>query len=252
MKASGESAKAAGKQGVAYNTASAMIFVEGIKILCCLGVENYQGDAYRRETGESRRTITMQGWIFYAVPSFLYAVDNNLKIPAAVYLDPHVFSLFNNSKVIFAAISMVLLLGKRFSVLQWMSIALLGMSLCVSKVQLLLPAPDCGPGSGTKRSTEKEVGYGLFTFGIFLVLSASFVSGLAGVSSELLLKKRDGDVGLWRKNIWTYQRGVVFNTCGALSSYEFGDAVYDSSSLLSELFRGYDKWAWAFILSRRY
>merc|ERR1719262_1303722 len=110
-----------------------MIFIELTKILCCLGVENWQGDAHRAEKGEARKTTNLQGFLVYAVPGFLYALENNLKIPATVYLHPHVFALFNNSKVIFAAVGMVILLGKKFSVLQWMSMALLGISLCVSK-----------------------------------------------------------------------------------------------------------------------
>ncbi|CAK0897587.1 unnamed protein product [Prorocentrum cordatum] len=141
MKASGESAKGTGK-GLAYNTASAMIFIEGSKIICCLAVESWQGDAVRKEAGETRRTTTLGGWAYYAIPGFLYAVENNLKIPATVILHPHVFALFNNSKVIFAAVGMVLLLGRRFSVLQWMSMVLLGASLCVAKVEMLLPAPE--------------------------------------------------------------------------------------------------------------
>jgi hypothetical protein len=247
MKASGESAKGTGK-GLAYNTASAMVFIEAFKILVCLGMEQYQGDAYRAEKGEARKTSNLQGWLVYAVPGFLYAVENNLKIPATVYLHPHVFALFNNSKVIFAAIGMVILLGKRFSVLQWMSMALLGMSLCIAKVQMILPLP-VGCEEMAASDNKEDVNAGLFFFGILLVLGASMLSGLAGVSNELLLKKRDKDVGLWRKNIWTYQWGVIFNSFGLVTSYLFGgdSTDSDSGSLLYEFFRGYDFWVWAMI-----
>lgn len=243
MKASGESAKGSGKS-LAYNTASAMMFIEFTKILVCLGMEHWQGDANRAEKGESRRTTTFQGFLIYAVPGFLYALENNLKIPATVYLHPHVFALFNNSKVIFAAIGMVLLLGKKFSVLQWMSMALLGMSLCVAKVQMLLPEM-CGGQAVVGGSEKEEVEASLFALGVVLVLAASFLSGLAGVSNELLLKKRDKDVGLWRKNIWTYQWGVIFNTVGLIGSWGHGDS---KSGIFAELFRGYDQWVLAMIL----
>merc|ERR1719401_1588075 len=119
-----------------------MMFIELSKCLCCYGVELWQGNAYRQEKGEARKSITFQGFAFYAVPGFLYAVENNLKIPATVYLHPHVFALFNNSKVVFAAIGMVVLLGKSFSALQWVSMFLLGISLCVAKLQMLLPLPE--------------------------------------------------------------------------------------------------------------
>jgi len=251
MKASGESAKGTGK-ALAYNSASAMMFIEFGKILCCMFVENFQGDAYRLEKGEARRTTTFKGFLVYAVPGFLYAIENNLKIPATVYLHPHVFALFNNSKVIFAAIAMVALLGKRFSVLQWTSMALLGVSLCVAKVHMLLPVPPCA-GEGKAVESAEEVGSGFFVVGIVMVLAASMISGLAGVSNELLLKKRDADVGLWRKNIWTYQWGVIFNIVGLVGSTLFGSGsasgkdVSESPGLVSSIFRGFDFWVWAMV-----
>jgi len=180
------------------------------------------------------------------VPGLLYAVENNLKIPATVYLHPHVFALFNNSKVIFAAIGMVILLGKKFSVLQWMSMALLGISLCVAKVEMLLPLPaDC---VGAKSSPQEQVGVGLFLWGIVLVLAASFISGMAGVSNELLLKKRDTDVGLWRKNIWTYEWGVIFNFLGLLASKFFEGGGAGTGNPLLDFFHGYDVYVWAMIV----
>merc|ERR1719247_2191940 len=122
----------------------------------------------------------------------------------------------------------MLLLGKKFSTLQWASMALLGTSLCVSKVQILLPEPNCVnlkvAGESNSASGDNP---GLFALGIALVLTASFISGLAGVSNELLLKKRDTDVGLWRKNMWTYQWGVIFNMIGLFFRAFFGTSSGD-------------------------
>jgi len=85
-------------------------------------------------------------------------------------------------------------------------------------------------------------------WGIILVLAASFISGLAGVSNELLLKKRDSDVGLWRKNIWTYQWGVIFNTIGLLGSRLFGGGSNASiGNIFLNFFEGYDYRVWAMI-----
>merc|ERR1712093_533794 len=88
-----------------------------------------------------------------------------------------------------------------------------------------------------------------------LVLSASMVSGAAGVSNEMLLKKRDTDVGLWRKNMWTYQWGVIFNLIGlffrAFFGTSSGDDVEEASSadnLFAAVFRGFDFWVWFMII----
>jgi len=148
----------------------------------------------------------------------------------------------------------VFLLGKKYSGLQWTSMALLGMSLCVAKVQMFLPLPKGCTAEQIAAQAKGDPGAGLFLFGVGLVLAASVLSGLAGVSNELLLKKRDKDVGLWRKNLWTYQWGVIFNTIGLLFSYLFGGSsrptemdANESTNLFSEFFRGYDFWVWAMI-----
>ena len=80
----------------------------------------------------------------------LYAILNNLTIYATALLNPHVFALFSNMKLMFAAVLTKVLLDKKFSTVQWVSIFLLIMCLVVSKLDMFL---DCQPKlSSAKRS----------------------------------------------------------------------------------------------------
>ena len=92
-----------------------------------------------------KKTTTWHNWMRYSGPALLYAVQNNLNIYATSYLSAHVFALFNNGKVVFAAVCAKFLLGQKFSIIQWLSLFLLVLALCVSKLKTLLGLPTCKP-----------------------------------------------------------------------------------------------------------
>lgn len=127
---------------LAYNTASAIFCVEFIKLIFAYGFE-YAGMC--GSSPDMLKTTSWRNWARYAGPAFLYAVQNNLNVYATFYLSPHVFSLFNNSKVICAAVCGKYLLKQKFSSMQWLSLVLLVLALCVAKVKMLLGTPTCKP-----------------------------------------------------------------------------------------------------------
>ena len=59
-------------------------------------------------------------------------------IYATALLNPHVFALFSNMKLAFAALLTKLMLGKQFTVVQCVSIGLLILCLVVSKIDMFL------------------------------------------------------------------------------------------------------------------
>ena len=94
---------------------------------------------------DMKKTTTWYNWMRYSGPALLYAVQHNLNIYATSYLSAHVFALFNNGKVVFAAVCAKFLLGQKFSIIQWLSLFLLVLALCVSKLKTLLGLPTCKP-----------------------------------------------------------------------------------------------------------
>jgi len=67
-------------------------------------------------------------------------------------LNPHVFALFSNMKLAFAALLTRMLLNKKFTIVQWVSISLLMLCLVVSKIDMFIECPKEGAGaSGVKQ-----------------------------------------------------------------------------------------------------
>ena len=56
----------------------------------------------------------------------------------------------------------------------------------------------------------------VFVLGVVLVLICGFISGASGSVNEFLLKAADPNVTLMRKNMYTYQWGVIFNLFSAI------------------------------------
>lgn len=56
----------------------------------------------------------------------------------------------------------------------------------------------------------------VFCLGLVLVLLCGLISGSTGAVNEFLLKNVDESVTLWRKNMYMYQWGVIFNMVSSL------------------------------------
>lgn len=60
-----------------------------------------------------------------SVPSIVYAIQNNLDFVALSNLDPGVYQVTIQLKVVTTALFMVAMLGRRFSLTRWIAIVLL-------------------------------------------------------------------------------------------------------------------------------
>ena len=77
------------------------------------------------DTSRVAAVTSWMNWLKYAGPSACYALQNNLNVYAIVYLTPHFFALFNNFKIVPAAILAKYILKQKFSSVQWVALLLL-------------------------------------------------------------------------------------------------------------------------------
>ncbi|CAD7958443.1 unnamed protein product [Amoebophrya sp. A25] len=70
-----------------------------------------------------------------------------------------------------------------------------------------------------------------FAFGFACVCVTCVLSGLTGVVNEFLLKRIDGRHSLWRKSMWTYQWGCVFNAVACFVFLNSERGLFDGFSL---------------------
>ncbi|CAF1112791.1 unnamed protein product, partial [Didymodactylos carnosus] len=133
-----------------------------------------------------------------AIPSGLYAVQNNLLFIALSYLNAATYQVTYQLKILTTALCAVFMLGKRLDSLKWFSLFML--TIGVAFVQW----PD-----ETKMSATHIQSSWLQQFtGLGAVLLSTFTSGFAGVYFEKILKT--GPTSVWVRNIQLAIFGTLF------------------------------------------
>ena len=119
--------------------------------------------AYKLSTWNSRQAYTpieanlpnsSTEWYLYAVPAFLYMVDNNLAFIILEYIDPATLSLVWNVKILQTAFLFRFFLGRRMTVLRWCSVLMLFFGIVGSQSSKIHHCDTVG--NGTKTETESE------------------------------------------------------------------------------------------------
>ena len=165
-------------------------------------------------------------------PTFL-VIQNNLQYVAASNLDAATFQVTYQMKILTTAAFSVILLRKKLSPSQWLSLFFLAIGVGIVQIQ----AGANNYGSGAITSLEMNAIKGLLA-----VVAACFTSGLAGVYFEMVLKNSQTD--LWIRNVQL----SVFSLLPALAPIIFAQETFGfrtGQGFISILFNNFGVWAWA-------
>ncbi|KAI1853474.1 hypothetical protein JX266_001458 [Neoarthrinium moseri] len=114
----------------------------------------------------------------FAVPATCYVVQNALQYLAASYLDVFTYQLLSQLKLITTALCGFLLLGRRPSIVQCLSLLTVGVGVTISQ-----------KSAAIVKNNHKRTGK---SGGIIFMVVACMLSGFAGVYTERLLRKQTG------------------------------------------------------------
>lgn len=185
-----------------FNPSSCVVMIELAKLLISLATLFLSGG-----TATIRAPPPLVLVAPYAVPALLYALNNNLVVLMQAYMDPSSFQILSNLKIACTAILYSLCLGKRLRPAQWLALGLL-MIAGFSHAYISLDLGDNEPEEGSRLH--------ITAWGLFLVLVYCFVSGLAAVYTEMMLKSQKLPLSL--QNLYLYVFGVAINGISSSSS----------------------------------
>jgi solute carrier family 35 (UDP-sugar transporter), member A1/2/3 len=159
---------------------------------------------------------TINNWLSVAlVPAGLYAVQNMAALTAYQHLDALTYNTLNQTKTLSAALCCYLVMGRRQSPVQVISLFLLLLSALVMEGivgvdQLLLGMHKSVPlDTATLTSSLSARLHGRhFTHGVAPILLASFISGLAGALSQKNLQAVGGG-----RNAYLFSMELCAATC---------------------------------------
>ncbi|CAF1053243.1 unnamed protein product [Rotaria magnacalcarata] len=155
------------------------------------------------------------------IPALLYTLQNNLLFIAISNLDAATFQVSYQLKIFTTAVLMVIILRRQLNLVQWFALFLLFLGISLVQVENM-----------TSATPKQDVSA---LYGLFAVMAACTLSGLAGVYFEKILK--GSDVSVWIRNI---QLGIFGMFFGALTMYLSDGAEVKAKGFLY----GYTNMVW--------
>lgn len=209
-----------------FNPATAVILGEALKVLASVLL------VIGQLKKESIRTVLWNCFnnpkemVKVSIPAVLYLIQNNLQYISIANLEPAVFQVLYQLKILTTAIFSVTLLRKKIILPQWGAIVLLMVGVaCVQ----------------AKPKSSVHETHGNFMIGLLSVLMACTCSGFAGVYFEKILKSTASKASIWERNI---QMGSISCVLGLLA------LVYNDFAFLNTkgFFHGYRPIVWSAVL----
>jgi len=203
---------------------TAVLMAEVVKfVTCCFLVfRDEQHSVVRfKDTMYKNLVVNYKDTLKVCVPSFIYLIQNNCLYVAAEHLDTATYQITYQLKILTTAMFAVLILKRSLIKTQWLSLLILIVG--VAMVQLS-DAKESNVSSATAQNQNKF-------FGFCVALFACFLSGLAGIYFEKILK--GSDVSVWMRNI---QLSILAIPLGVMvCATKHGSAISENG-----FFHGYD------------
>mmetsp|Transcript_80010 Transcript_80010/g.161905 ORF Transcript_80010/g.161905 Transcript_80010/m.161905 type:complete len:334 (-) Transcript_80010:356-1357(-) len=143
-------------------------------------------------SGSSRSAVsgwTVSQWVTIAfVPAGLYALQNIAALQAYQTLDALTFNVLNQTKTLSAALCCFLVMGRRQSFMQVISLFVLLISALI--MEKLVPLDFMSQAARPIETTALESHH--WTHGVAPIMLASFISGLSGALSQKNLQAQGG------------------------------------------------------------
>ncbi|XP_052900531.1 UDP-N-acetylglucosamine transporter [Anopheles moucheti] len=221
------------RPGDLFLSSTAVVMAEVVKLVTSLFlVYLEEGKHLGRLHTALYQTIVKQplDTLKICVPSMLYIIQNNLLYVSASHLDAATYQVTYQLKILTTAVFAVIILRRRLLPTQWAALVFLVVG--VASVQLAQTSEDGGTAATRQQSMPPGDGPTQNRLlGFSAALGACFLSGLAGIYFEKMLK--GADISIWMRNI---QLSLLSLPFGLLTC-----AVNDGAQLAAYgFFYGYD------------
>uniref|UniRef100_A0A2M4BRQ0 Putative udp-galactose transporter n=1 Tax=Anopheles marajoara TaxID=58244 RepID=A0A2M4BRQ0_9DIPT len=228
------------RPGDIFFSSTAVVMAELVKLFTSLVlVYLEEGKRFHQFRAALHHTIIKQplDTLKISVPSMLYIIQNNLLYVSASHLDAATYQVSYQLKILTTAVFAVLILRRRLLPTQWAALVFLVVG--VACVQLAQSDGDSGTAASRHQSMPGTAIEQNRLLGFSAVLGACFLSGLAGIYFEKMLK--GAEISIWMRNV---QLSLLSLPAGLVTCL-FSDG---SKLLANGFFFGYDAFVWYLIL----
>ncbi|KRX17240.1 UDP-galactose/UDP-N-acetylglucosamine transporter srf-3, partial [Trichinella nelsoni] len=181
-------------KAVNYLQTSVVFWSEIVKLvisICAFSCEENQGPTVATKIIYNALSNTLDT-VKVGGLSLLYTVQNNLVFYAAAHLEPSLFQVLLQAKLLFTAIFSVCILKRSLSRLQWVALLLLTTGMALAQINQHRSVH-------ITQSTKLDHSIQEMWLGTASVLGATALSGFSGVYLEKILKHTKPS--LWLRNV---------------------------------------------------
>ncbi|KAH7725438.1 Protein NSTP-5 a [Aphelenchoides avenae] len=194
----------------------AVFFNEVVKLVASLALFFATNGSMRKSLGELKHHFITNflDTLKVGVPAFIYTIQNFLLYVAIENLDAGTYMVTYQMKILTTALFTVLMLKRRISLLQWLSLVVLCVGVAIVQISAKQGAKAVSPSNAT---VVAELFFNETTLapttpvavsqapaqnpiiGFSAIVVACFLSGFAGIYFEKILK--GSSVSLWLRNV---------------------------------------------------
>ncbi|CAE8593680.1 unnamed protein product [Polarella glacialis] len=200
-------------------TASLVLAAEIAKVLGCMGMLRAEG-----QLKEAFRDWSFKGFLMAAgVPSLTYLVQNYCVQVAYQNLDGIVFNILNQTKMLFTAGFVFLIVGRRQSLMQCLSLGILTLAGVIVSVS----------EASQQQELRQNGESGNVAWGTVCILVASALSGLGGGITEWILQRK-------RRNSYLLSAEMAVLGCAVILASQLVGSLSGTNSTSTEGL--FDRW----------
>jgi UDP-galactose transporter len=177
-----------------WNKTTMVILVEFVKLVFCAIVFSVQ---YYRTEPKLRpllHALSFDQSLHFLVPAVLYAASNTLVYIGMSYINPALFHVFGNTRILTAGILYRIMMGKTQSDTQWLALVLL-----TSGAILATPAGEAEPKEGENNF-----------LGLVILILMCLCSTSSSIYTEINYKKTQ-ELSIFYQNCVLYIYGIMVN-----------------------------------------
>lgn len=175
-----------------YNESTMVLLVEIVKLVFCALVFYLQYRSAPFAQRSELHNLTFAQSLHFLVPAILYAASNTLVYIGMSYISPAFFHVFGNIRILTAGIMYRLMMKKKQTDIQWLSMILIAAGALLSSTD-------------EKKGDSKNP-----VLGFVFIMTMTVFSTSASIYTEKYFKKSQG-VSIFFQNVILYSYGIIVN-----------------------------------------
>lgn len=178
-----------------YNKTTMVLLTEVAKLVACAIALFVQLSGVKPHVRETMTSMTFSESLHFLVPAILYGASNTLAFIGMSFINPALFHVFGNIRIIIVGILSRLMKGAKMSDIQWLSLVFMTVGAIMAT-----------PGIADEDLLSEKSSF----VGLFFIVLMCVCSSASSIYTEMNFK-RTKELSIFFQNVVLYVYGILVN-----------------------------------------